>query len=168
MRVATRTNALWQIRKTLDKTPENCVATRTNALWQMARAKLLSMAAASRNPHECAVANRRQRRGNGTGIQSQPARMRCGKSASSWQVCVAQSSQPARMRCGKYVLNVCVCSVNPSQPARMRCGKLRYTDGADLSHSRNPHECAVANHSSSIFDSSISVATRTNALWQIF
>ena len=54
----------------------------------------------------------------------------------------------------------------PSQPARMRCGKLRYTDGADLSHSRNPHECAVANHSSSIFDSSISVATRTNALWQ--
>ena len=54
--VATRTNALWQ--RSCRQRPflGGYVATRTNALWQSVGWNKEEFRAASRNPHECAVA----------------------------------------------------------------------------------------------------------------
>ena len=57
LRVATRTNALWQIQ-------DNCGSVYTQPC---------------RNPHECAVAKFQVRADGLKNLPSQPARMRCGK-----------------------------------------------------------------------------------------
>ena len=55
-RVATRTNALWQIRRNPYNPCQIPVATRTNALWQSYIPYRFLGHVGSRNPHECAVA----------------------------------------------------------------------------------------------------------------
>ncbi len=53
-----------------------------------------------------------------------------------------------------------------SQPARMRCGKGYPLIREYVSPCRNPHECAVAKIALPPLLRRLSVATRTNALWQ--
>ena len=70
------------------------------------------------------------------------------------------------MRCGKAAQLAAAYHLHESQPARMRCGKDSPPPSPATRCRRNPRECAVAKGDFALIGSSISVATRANALWQ--
>ena len=98
-----------------------------------------------RNPHECAVAKTLPIKRSNSLIQSQPARMRCGKERALYQPCTHQ------------------CRRNPHECA---VAKFAVAFQFEVKRRRNPRECAVAKSAALSTLKAIFVATRTNALWQ--
>ena len=120
--VATRANALWQRSCLTVVIIARSVATRANALWQRSIDTDKTCPPFRRNPRECAVAKCGLVIVKSTTLESQPARMRCGKGS--------------RLPGGSWA--------RASQPARMRCGKVACKQACKIRTSRNPRECAVA------------------------
>ena len=118
-----------------------------------------------RNPHECAVAK-------SVSVDAVAADAVATRTNALWQspktlltnICL--ESQPARMRCGKESAVEYKKQSAMSQPARMRCGKVAIDKLGFAVERRNPHECAVAKPTEQKSNTNLRVATRTNALWQ--
>ena len=88
--VATRANALWQRSCLTVVIIARSVATRANALWQRSIDTDKTCPPFRRNPRECAVAKCGLVIVKSTTLESQPARMRCGKVWShNYQTCNA-------------------------------------------------------------------------------
>ena len=122
------------------------VATRANALWQICLHRRKIQMKHCRNPRECAVANHPAEYHGLRQSQSQPARMRCGKSATPTLARLAGKSQPARMRCGKSVVKAALLRYSVVATRANALWQIIVLSG------RSQHR---------------RVATRANALWQI-